>query len=183
MVGGGIFAVLGLSVQLARGGTPVAFAIAGLVALLTSYSYVKLSVRYPSRGGTVTFPGPGLWPRLLARFGQRAAMAELCGHVVPVRLCLWLLRGHLFSPAHAPLAKHVLISLAILVPTALNVASAKIIGRTEVYVVGLKLAILLFFLAVGAQGVDPARLAPSTWVPALPLVAGGMIIFRGLRGL
>jgi len=35
MVGGGIFAVLGLAVQLAHGGTPVAFALAGVVALLT----------------------------------------------------------------------------------------------------------------------------------------------------
>ncbi len=55
MVGGGIFAVLGLAVQMARGGTPVAFALAGVVALLTTYSYAKLSVAYPSRGGTVTF--------------------------------------------------------------------------------------------------------------------------------
>lgn len=55
MVGGGIFAVLGLSVQLAHGGTPVAFAIAGLVALLTARSYAQLSVSHPSRGGTVIF--------------------------------------------------------------------------------------------------------------------------------
>jgi amino acid transporter len=41
MVGGGIFAVLGLAVQLAHGGTPVAFALAGVVALLTAYSYAK----------------------------------------------------------------------------------------------------------------------------------------------
>ena len=34
MVGGGIFAVLGLAVQLAKGATPVAFLIAGLVALV-----------------------------------------------------------------------------------------------------------------------------------------------------
>lgn len=54
MVGGGIFAVLGLAVQMAHGGTPVAFALAGAVALLTTYSYAKLSVAYPSRGGTVT---------------------------------------------------------------------------------------------------------------------------------
>ena len=65
MVGGGIFAVLGLAVQLAHGGTPVAFALAGVVALLTAYSYAKLSVAYPSRGGSVTFLdrafGAGMW--------------------------------------------------------------------------------------------------------------------------
>jgi len=65
MVGGGIFAVLGLSVQMARGGAPVAFSIAGFVALITAYSYAKLSVTYPSQGGTVTFLdqafGPGMF--------------------------------------------------------------------------------------------------------------------------
>ncbi|MGW8180129.1 MAG: APC family permease, partial [bacterium] len=53
MVGGGIFAVLGLAVQLARGGTPVAFGIAGFVALITAYSYARLSAAKPSQGGTV----------------------------------------------------------------------------------------------------------------------------------
>jgi len=44
MVGGGIFAVLGEAVSLAHGATAVAFFVAGLVALLTAYSYAKLSV-------------------------------------------------------------------------------------------------------------------------------------------
>jgi amino acid transporter len=56
MVGGGIFAVLGLSVELTSGGAPVAFLIAGILALVTSYSYARLSVTYPSQGGTVVFP-------------------------------------------------------------------------------------------------------------------------------
>ena len=55
MVGGGIFAVLGLAVQLAAGGTYIAFAIAGVIALLTSYSYAKLTLAFPSQGGTVEF--------------------------------------------------------------------------------------------------------------------------------
>jgi amino acid transporter len=55
MIGGGIFATLGLSLELAKGAAPIAFAIAGLVALLTSYSYAKLSARYPSAGGTIEF--------------------------------------------------------------------------------------------------------------------------------
>ena len=46
MVGGGIFAVLGVAVSLA-------FLCAGIVALLTSYSYTRLSVSYQNQGGTV----------------------------------------------------------------------------------------------------------------------------------
>ena len=45
MVGGGIFAVLGLAVALAKGGTPISFLIAGIIALITTYSYVKLSLK------------------------------------------------------------------------------------------------------------------------------------------
>jgi len=55
MVGGGIFAVLGTAVGVAGGGTPVAFLGAGCLALLTCHAYVKLSVHYPSAGGTVVF--------------------------------------------------------------------------------------------------------------------------------
>ncbi len=55
MVGGGIFAVLGTAVAYAHGGTPVAFLFSGIVALLTAYSYAKLSVTYPSQGGTVIY--------------------------------------------------------------------------------------------------------------------------------
>ena len=55
MVGGGIFAVTGLTVEVTKGAAPIAFLIAGLVALLTSYSYLKLTLRFPGEGGTVEF--------------------------------------------------------------------------------------------------------------------------------
>jgi amino acid transporter len=53
MVGGGIFAVTGLTIEVTKGAAPVAFLIAGLVALLTSYSYLKLTLAFPGEGGTV----------------------------------------------------------------------------------------------------------------------------------
>ena len=46
MVGGGIFAVLGLSVDLAHGGAPIAFLFAGIVALVTAYSYAHVITSY-----------------------------------------------------------------------------------------------------------------------------------------
>ncbi len=52
MVGGGIFAVLGEAVSLAHGATAIAFLFAGIVAILTSYAYAKLSVYFQNRGGT-----------------------------------------------------------------------------------------------------------------------------------
>jgi hypothetical protein len=87
-----------------------------------------------------------------------------------------------FSKEHHQLAKHLLISLGIVGPTLLNVASAKLIGRTEIYVVATKIVILLFFLAMGLDGVDLNRLAPDQWVAPVPLIAGGMIIFVAYEG-
>ena len=50
IVGGGIFATLGLAVSDARGSAWLSFLVAGVVALLTAYSYSKLSVTFPSSG-------------------------------------------------------------------------------------------------------------------------------------
>ena len=55
IVGGGFFATFGLTIEGAKGGTPVAFLISGLIALLTAYSYIPLTLRYRERGGTVAF--------------------------------------------------------------------------------------------------------------------------------
>ena len=59
MVGGGIFAVLGLAVQFAAGGTPAAFVLAGCLALLPTYSYARLSVAFP-RSLTDMRPAPAM---------------------------------------------------------------------------------------------------------------------------
>lgn len=50
MEGGGIFAVLGLAVSIAKGATYISFFVAGLLALITSYA--KLSMKFPDKGGT-----------------------------------------------------------------------------------------------------------------------------------
>jgi hypothetical protein len=85
MVGGGIFAVLGLSVQITKGAAPVAFLLAGLVALLTARSYALLSKSFPSRGGTVTFVNRAFGSGFVFRRDQRSAVAELHRDALLVR--------------------------------------------------------------------------------------------------
>ena len=88
MVGGGIFAVLGLAVELTGGGAPVAFLIAGLVALVTSYSYVRLSVTYLSQGGTAAFLGSGIRLRPVDGEREHLALDQLHHHAIPLCLCV-----------------------------------------------------------------------------------------------
>lgn len=182
MVGGGIFAVLGLAVQLARGGTPVAFALAGVVALLTTYSYAKLSVAYPSRGGTVTFLDRGFGPGMFT--GTLNVLLWL-SYVVMLALYSFAFGsyGATFLPATWRWAgTHALISASVIGIAGLNLLSAAWIGRAEDWIVGLKVAILLLFVGVGVVSVNTARLTPGTWSPPVQLAAGGMIIFLAYEG-
>src|SRR5438046_9188770 len=55
MVGAGIFSCLGVVAQTAGNAMWLAFAIGGVVALLSTYSYAKLGATFPSAGGAVHF--------------------------------------------------------------------------------------------------------------------------------
>ena len=181
MVGGGIFAVLGLSVNLTRGGAPVAFLIAGLVALITSYSYTKLSVTFPSQGGTVAFLDRAFGSGLIT-----GGMNILLWISYIVMLSLYAFAfgsyGSSLFPGSQLVWKHVLITVGVVGITGLNLLNAKLIGEAEDWIVLIKLTILVLFIAVGIWGVDWPRLAPAEWSPPLNLVAGGMIIFLAYEG-
>ncbi len=182
MVGGGIFAVLGLAAQLGRGGTSLSFAVAGLVALLTSYSYAKLSVTFPTRGGTVEF--------LNRAFGQGVFSGGLnvlliLSYIVMLSLYAVAFGSYgasFFPESSQSVWKHVLISTAVLSLTGLNVAGAAVVGRFEEVIVGFKVAILLLFVGVGVWSVNFHHLEPATWPSPPVLIAGGMIIFLAYEG-
>ncbi len=182
MVGGGIFAVLGLSVQLSGGGAPISFAIAGLIALLTAYSYSKLSVAMPSQGGTVTFLDRAFKPGIV--IGGFNILLWF-SYIVMLSLYSYAFGsyGSTFgSDSFQPVLKHILISGSIILIASLNMLSADIIGRAETWIVGLKIIILLTFIAVGFSGVNTEQLSWGTWSPPLHLIAGGMIIFLAYEG-
>jgi len=182
MVGGGIFAVLGLSVDLTRGAAPVAFLLAGVVALVTSYSYARLSVRFPSQGGTVAFLDRAFGPGL---FTGSANILLWLSYIVMLSLYAYAFGSYgasLFPPESQPVWKHILITASIVAITGLNLLNAKLIGEAEDWIVLVKLAILVLFIATGLWGIDSGRLAPTAWPAPLHVVAGGMIIFLAYEG-
>ena len=183
MVGGGIFAVLGLAVELAGGATPIAFLIAGFVALLTSYSYAKLSVAYPSKGGTVIFIDKAFG---IDFFTGSTNNLLWVGYIVTLALYAIAFGNYaatfLPNSLQSPLTKHLLISAGIIIPTLLNLLSSAFISKTETYIVGIKVAILLLVIIAGLGNIDTARLEPSTWKPMVGVIGGGMIIFVAYEG-
>lgn len=182
MVGGGIFAVLGEAVSFAKGATVIAFLLAGIVALLTSYSYAKFSVKFQSRGGTVVFVDNA--------FGHNLLSGSL-------NLVLWisyLVTISLYSIAFASYAQtffptlkgfyleHILISLAILVPSFINVVSATFVSRSELVVVIIKVVLLLLIIFTSFTYVDSSRVAIENFSDPLSIFVAGMIIFVAYEG-
>lgn len=182
MVGGGIFAVLGLAVQMASGGTPLAFLISGVVALLTAYSYAKLSVAYPTRGGTVEFLNQAFGPGIFT--GGLNVLLWL-SYIVMLSLYAYAFGSYaasFFPAVSQPVWRHIFTSGVVLLFTFLNILGARAVSRSENYIVAIKIIILLFFLVVGLWSVNTHNIAPVSWASPLQLVAGGMIIFLAYEG-
>ena len=113
IVGGGFFATFGLTIEGARGGTPVAFLIGGAIALVTAYSYIGLTLRYPGPGGTVGFLRTAFGTGLVPACPERAAGAELCGDHVGLRIGAGLLQRRLPARGDTPGGHNVIASAAI----------------------------------------------------------------------
>ncbi|QOP45479.1 APC family permease [Sulfurimonas paralvinellae] len=181
MVGGGIFAVLGEAVSLAHGATAVAFGIAGLVAILTAYSYAKLSVTYQSEGGTVTFIDKAFGDNILS--GSVNLMLWL-SYLVTISLyaTAFASYGETFFTQKSNLLHHGLITFAILLPAVINLVSASFVGKSETVIVVIKVSLLILVIVAGASYVDTARMSPEHWGTPLSIVTAGMIIFVAYEG-
>jgi amino acid transporter len=183
MVGGGIFAVTGLTVQVTKGGAPIAFLIAGIVALLTSYSYLKLTLSFPGEGGTVDFLNRAFGTGIIT---GAANIMLLLSYVVLVSVYAFAFGSYgsgFFAVADQGFWTHVLASGIILVLVLVNAFGGSFVVRAENLFNALKLILLAGFIIVGlATPMDWQRLAPETYVTPMGLIAGAMLIFLNYEG-
>jgi len=187
MVGGGIFAVLGLAVALAKGGTPISFLIAGLIALITSYSYVKLSLKYPDRGGTVKFINQGFGVGIFS-----GGINNLLWISYIIMLALYASAFGSYAPNlfeltdNKVLDSHIYASSIVILATAINYYSIAVVGKIESYAVIIKLIILLSFVGFGLYGLIGnsylEQLSPKHWESSFKLLTAGMVIFVAYEG-
>jgi len=182
MVGAGIFSFFGTAVQISGSAVYVSFIIAGLIALLNAYSYAKMGVRYPSAGGPVEF--------LLKGFGDGILSGGL-------NLLLWV--GYVFGlslyakgfsyyavtflpPGSTHIWANVFSTAIILVFTATNFIGAKAVGKSELFIVSIKVGILLLFAAAGILYMNPGNLSTSTWPSSKNIFFGAGMVFLAYQG-
>ena len=183
MVGGGIFAVTGMTIGMTKGAAPLAFVIAGIVALLTSYSYLKLTLAFPGEGGTVDFLNRAFGGGILT---GAANILLLLSYVVLLAIYAYAFGSYgadLFPEATRGVWLHVLTSGVLVTLLALNVLASSAVIRSENALNAIKMLLLGGFIVAGfVVPADWTRLGPVDAVRPIALVSGAMLIFLNYEG-
>src|SRR5215471_11840137 len=131
MVGAGIFSILGVVAHAAGNAMWLAFAIGGVVALLSTYSYAKLGATFPSAGGAVHF--------LVKCYGDGVPAGALnifmwAGYIISLALYATAFGSYAATftatPHSAVLVKSLAVA-AVVGLTVINAFGAKLMGRSE----------------------------------------------------
>ena len=181
MIGGGIFSVLGLSVEMAGHSSYLAFLVGGLLAGVTGYSYAKLGVTYESEGGSFTYLEKAFSGNLLPTFG---GFLLLAGYVATLSLYAFAFGAYgasLFA-SHSLLLKHLFSSAVILAFVGVNLAGAREAGVSEDLIVAVKLTILVLFTIAGLVFIQRANLVPVFDTGISGTLMGAALIFVAYEG-
>jgi amino acid transporter len=182
MVGAGIFSILGVVAEVAGNAMWLSFAVGGIVALLSTYSYAKLGATFPSAGGAVHF--------LVKSFGDGILAGGLnlfmwAGYIISLALYATAF-GHyaatFFTTTPSTAFVKSLAVGSVVILTVVNTLGAKIMGRSETVIVAIKVAILALFAGVGLWFIKPAHLDPATWPDAKSILFGAGVLFIGYEG-
>ena len=192
MIGAGIFVLTGIAAGEAGPAALLAFALNGLVTLLTALSYAELASVYPKSGGgyafiTKAFPGPAgfasgwmLWfcyiiACALYALGFGSYFWEFIQrYFPPIANLIFNLAGHKI-PA---LMMTTLVSIIFIL---VNMRGTALTGSVENIITMAKIIILGIFVAYGLKRIFqiPSEAAAS-FMPFLPNGAGGVVIAMGL---
>jgi len=183
MVGGGIFSVLGLSVSLAGHASPVAFALGGLIALLTGWSYARLGLAFRSDGGSFTYLEHAFRQPNIAALG---GWLLLTGYIGTMALYAYTFGVYgaamLGDQDHGSAVQHLLESGVLLAFLGVNLYGVKAAGHTEDVIVIIKVLILSLFAIVGLFYVKADHLLPVFNQGGSGVLMGSALIFVAYEG-
>jgi len=149
MMGAGLYTLVGLATTTAGVWLPVAFLVGAFVAAFSVYSYAKLGATFPSRGGAAQFLIEGFGDGILA---GGLNIFQFLGWVIAMALYASGFAGYALDllPDGWPSWSGKLIALGLLVlVVAVNLVGTKLVGRAELYVIAVELAILMTFIVLG----------------------------------
>jgi amino acid transporter len=183
MIGGGIFSILGLAVDVSGHAAPLAFLIGSVIAAFAGYSYIRLALAFRNDGASFTY--------LERAFPRSPAVAGIAGWTVVVgyvgTLALYAFTfgaysSHLLGLERSPWARAALSGGSLLVFLGINLVGSSAVGRAEDVAVYVKIALLAVLATAGLRTVSPARLHPLLDHGGASVLLGGALIFVAYEG-
>ncbi len=159
MVGGGIFSVLGLAIAQAGHAAPIAFALGGIIAMLTGLSYARLGLVFQSSGGSFTFLEHAFIHRNVAAIGGWLLLVGYVGTMALYAFTFGVYGSAMLGDNGTSIAMHHLLETLILLTfLGVNLYSVKASGSSELLIVTVKVIILFLFAIIGLFYVKPDHL-------------------------
>lgn len=169
MLGAGIFALLGQVVLKAGEQIYLAFFIAGIIAVLSGYSYSKLARLFPTSGGITDYFNNAFKNRFFAGLFSAVYLSTLCISIAMLGRSFGIYAVSVFDVSHSMIAVFSIIAIAFL--GIINVRSSDI-GRLEIFLVALKLSILMvliiatfyqYFMVIKPAPIDHSHFSVNFW--------------------
>lgn len=149
MMGAGLYTLLGLATRTAGKFLPISFLIGGFVAAFSVYSYAKLGMKYPDRGGAAKF--------LVKEFGD----GLLAGGFNVFQYLGWIIAMALYATGFSEyvcqlinknssgwLGKAISIAIVIVV-VFINILGSKQVAQAQTAIISFELIILAAFICYG----------------------------------
>ena len=144
MVGGGIFSILGVSVEQIGNATPLAILVGGILAFFAAYSYVKLALIYKDEGATYSF-FKKTFPR--QKFASSLiGWLIVFGYISTLGLYAYTFSSYLcsqFPTFNTPFYNKLVAGIIISIFAVINLISVKGVGKVEDILVYTKIVFLL----------------------------------------
>ncbi len=187
MVSGGIYAVLGVAMAQAGNAVPISYLVAGLITLVTAYSYLKLTLHFGERGGVFSFVEHVTdTPSVAAYVGW----VLVTGYVGVMAMYAFAFGAYTLTAARAiagvalpQLLRPVISVLIVAVFVGLNLSGVEETGLFEDIAVYLKIVVLLSLAALGIVFYDGNPVAIDFFDEGIVSpITGFAIIFVSYEG-
>ncbi len=183
MIGASIFSIFGLGAKVAGHNLPEAFVLSGIYAFVVAYSYAMLGSRIVSNAGPIGFMLKGLGDNpVVGAFSFLFWMS----YVVSISLLVKGFSGYFLPLVHlhsSSINFAFVEAVIILLFVVLNFFGSKAIGKSELFIVFTKLAILFLFIIGGFWSIQWVNLQPEIGPAHLSgLVDASVILFLSYMG-
>jgi len=183
MIGGGIFSVLGMAVEISGNAAPISFAIGSLIALAAGYSYVKLALAFHNDGASFTYLEKS-FPKNLNIAGI-AGWTVIVGYIGTLALYAFTFGAYgadLLGDGSNPLVRIFLTISVLLFFMIVNLWGVKASGEIEDIVVYTKILILTLFGGIGLTTAHAKNFTPFIEHGPSSVFMAGALIFVAYEG-